>query len=471
MTIHITISTSLLGAENVLTDDPTLEKFSGDMTENDPCKPGVVAFASTVEQVQGVLRLANKHKVPVTPRVAGSNLGGISIPAPGGMLLDLTRMDRIVEVNIEDAYAVLEPGVGFGQLKKYLDDKGIAFTISYPLSPPEVSILCNCILDGLGNLSLKHGSMANWINGLEVVLPNGDLMRTGSMAAGKTWCSRPPFPDLTGLFVNWQGTTGIVTKLAVQLWPKRPLRKRFFTPAYDLASGISLMTELARTGCFDDIGCVFWSLGKLMFAGVRHFQRDPNEPELYVYVDICANTTLELSAKQAQMLNLVEEAAERGVVEEPIELDVFLKLAPDFAKMAEFPTRLDFLLDHPGGGLTWVGTYGPCSNWAKAAESGKKIMTDLGFTPYIVMRPMNGAHFAVLRFITIFDRKNPAEVQKVREMNRRLCLDALEHGFLAYKTPAWAVKLFEPHMDPNFLAVACKVRTLLDPNGIMNPRP
>jgi FAD/FMN-containing dehydrogenase len=462
---------ALLGEPNVLTDAATLERYSFDMTENPPHKPDVVCFAETTENVQAVLRFANKHKIPVTPRVAGSNLGGISIPVAGGILLDLTRMNKIVELNVEDAYALVEPGVSFGQMRKHLDENHIDLTIAYPLSPPEVSILCNCVLDGLGNLSLKHGSMANWINGLEAVLPNGEVIRTGSIAVGKTWTSRGPLPDLTGLFVNWQGGTGIVTKLAVQLWPKRALRRRFFVPAYRIQNGVSLMIALARRGIFDDVGCVFWSLGKLLFAGHQKYSRDPDEPEMYVFADVNANTLLELRAKMEQLFEVVKglERAD-GELEEPIELSNFLKIAPEFAKLADFPTRLDFLLDHRGGGLTWVGTYGPCSRWAEAALSGKDLMEKMGFTPYVVMRPMNGAHFAVLRFITIFDRSNAEEVARVRALNEQLCLDALQFGFVAYKTPAWAREILDKTMNPAFLALESAIRRLVDPNGIMNPR-
>lgn len=460
-----------LGAVNVLTDPATLEHYSFDMTENPPHRPDVVCFARTVEEVQAVVRIAGKYAIPLTPRVAGSNLGGISIPVAGGILLDLTRMDRILELNTEDAYALVEPGVSFGQLRKYLDENRINLTIAYPLSPPEASILCNCILDGLGNLSLKHGSMASWINGLEAVMPNGEVIRTGSIAVGKTWTSRGPLPDLTGIFVNWQGGTGIVTKLAVQLWPRRPFRRQFFVPAYGIPSGISLMIALARLGIFDDVGCVFWSLGKLLFAGHQRYSRDPDEPEMYVFTDITANTLLELRAKMEQLFTLVKEMERTGEsIEEPIELGSFLKIVPEFEKMADFPARLDFLLDHPGGGLTWVGTYGPCSRWAEAAISGKNLMEKMGFTPYLVMRPMNGAHFAVLRFITLFDRSNPEEVARVRSLNEQLCLDALQFGFITYKTPAWARKILDKTINPAFLALERDIRRLIDPHGIMNPR-
>ncbi len=313
--------------------------------------------------------------------------------------------------------------------------------------------------------------MGNWINGLEAVLPNGEVIRTGSIVVGKTWTSRGPLPDLTGMFVCWQGGTGIVTKLAVQLWPKRALRRRFFVPAYGLSSGVSLMIALARLGVFDDVGCVFWSLGKLPFGGHQKFGRDPDEPEMYVFADLDTNTLLELRAKMEQLSALVKEMGQvHGDLEEPIELSSFLKIAPEFEKLADFPTRLDFLLDHRGGGLTWVGTYGPCSRWAEAAISGRNLMEKKGFTPYVVMRPMNGAHFAVLRFITLFDRSNAEEVVRVRELNKELCLDALNFGFVPYKTPAWAREILDKMMNPAFLALERDIRRLLDPKGIMNPR-
>ncbi len=146
-----------------------------------------------------------------------------------------------------------------------------------------------------------------------------------------------------------------------------------------------------------------------------------------------------------------------------------VKLEPSFQKFADFPTRLDFLLDHEGGGLTWIGAYGPTSRWEIGIKNGMDIMEKHGFPPTIVTRPMHGGHFGVLRFLTIFDKRNSDEVTKVTEMNVELCNMVIDLGFIPYKTPAWVVRRHEHNINSNFLKLIKRVKDALDPNGIMNP--
>ena len=183
----------IVGDAGVRTDDSTLAEFAGDMTENPPCAPAAVVTIDNLEQLQAVVTLAAEVKVPLTPRVAGTNLGGLTIPMPNGWSLDLAGMNRIVDINVDDMVAVLEPGVTFGQLREALDKLEPLLTIGYPLSPPETSVAANCLLDGLGNLSLKHGAMGDWINSLEIVRADGSLLKTGASAMnvpvpfGRAW--------------------------------------------------------------------------------------------------------------------------------------------------------------------------------------------------------------------------------------------------------------------------------------------
>ena len=143
-------------------------------------------------------------------------------------------MDGIVELDHDAMYVVVEPGVTFGQLKSHLDEHAPELVYTYPFAPPFTSVMANALLDGLNNLSMRHGAMGKWINGLEAVLPDGEVVRTGSGGVVRSWFSRSPLPDLSGLFVSVQGTTGIVTRAALQLQPKPAHRRRWFAFAFDL---------------------------------------------------------------------------------------------------------------------------------------------------------------------------------------------------------------------------------------------
>jgi hypothetical protein len=152
-----------------------------------------------------------------------------------------------------------------------------------------------------------------------------------------------------------------------------------------------------------------------------------------------------------------------------MDIDTLLKLNPQFGKFADFPTRLEFLVDHPGGGLSWVGTYGPMSRFELFADRALSIMDRYAIPPTIVSRPMKGGHFGVLRFISLFDKSSNEEREKVREMNKEISAAGFDLGFITYKIPPWAVAIAETKMDPGYARLVTRIRKLLDPSGLMAP--
>jgi len=461
---------AILGEDRVKDDEANLEKYSKDMTEAPEVRPNFVVFPKSTEEVAAIVKLANEARLPLTPRVAGTNLGGLTIPSPGGCVVDLSQMNRVLEVNPSERYAIIEPGVTFEGIKQHLDEGRYDLVIGYPLSPPWTSVVANCLLDGLGNLSFRYGTMAEWINGIEAVLPTGEVIRAGSCALSPLWFNRAPMPDLVGLFVSWQGTTGIVTKMAVQLWPRRAERVRTFIMFYTWKEAFEMLARFARYNIYDDIGGLSWVTSKLLFKIEKPGPKDPNEPIFFLYLDISAEDKEELNLKLRMMNRELERARDQGMqIESPMDVKTLVAINPDFDKFAEFPTYLDFLMETKGRGLTWVGTYGPVNRLAEGAEKCEKIMWDHGFPPTLVIRPMKGGHYAVLRCISIFDRSDPADVKRAAAVNAALCDQVLEMGYIPYKSPAWAVRKFLPRLDPGYLRTLERVKEMLDPNNIMNP--
>ncbi len=462
----------LLGAENVYHQPEQLAEYREDFTEIEPVEPGLVAFATTVEQIQAIVKEAGQTQTPVTARVAGTNIGGLALPAEGGLVLDLTRMNQIIEVDADDMFAVLEPGVTQQQIKDHLRDNDIPLTLGYSLAPPYTSVGVNALMGGLTNRSLKYGDQSQWISGLEAVLPDGSLIRTGSWALeGVPPYGLVPFPDLTGLFAGWVGTTGIATKIVFQLWPLHPLNRRIFVLSYSVGGTYDAMRRLCRAEICDDIGGLSWPSGKMMLGVKRpHPEPSPGEPLFFLYVDLTAETEAEMAAKEQILGSIVTEVERSGArFEAPLDVRELLEVNPAMKAFAEFPTELEFLTNHGGGGLTWIGTYGPLSRFTEAAEAGIEVMTQRGFPPLIVSRPMRGGHFGVLRLISIFDKADKDEVEAVRELNLELLRLLTAKGFVMYKTPTWAWNELAPQMDPGMVALMGKVKALLDPQGIMNP--
>ena len=453
---------AIVGPEYV---DPAGDRHLEDVTENPPGHAEFVVRPRTTEDVRALVLLANARRLPITPVVAGYNVAGLAIPREGGVVVDFTRMDAILELDREAMYVVVEPGVTFGQLKEFLDAEAPELIYTYPFAPPFTSVMANALMDGLNNLSLPHGAMGKWINGLEAVLADGDVVRTGSGGVVGRWFSRAPVPDFSGLFVSTQGTTGLVTSIALQLRPKPPHRRRWLAFADDLECAYAVMRALARTGSFDDCGLMTWPAAKQVFGATRDLHKSDDEPLAYLLIDITGASEAELDAR----LQLGQRLLAENGVEQRFNADEAARLVPRLAKLAELPTTLDFLLDYPGGGLTWVGSYGPGDRWVAGAEAGMRVLADHGFPPFLVSRPMDGGHFFVLRFVVNFDKRDQEEVERVRAAMAELADSVLDHDYVPYKPSADAAGRILGRAHPGFVRLLERVRDALDPDRRMNP--
>jgi glycolate oxidase len=452
----------IAGAAHVSVD---VDRYRTDVTEAPPGQADVVVRPKSADEVRQVMVLAAGEGLPVTPIVAGYNVAGLAIPRRGGIVLDLTRMDGIVELDRDAMYVMVEPGVSFGQLKAHLDAHAPELVYTYPFAPPSTSVLANALLDGLTSLSLPHGAMGCWINGLEAILADGTTVRTGAGAVVPSWFGRAPLPDLTGLFISTQGTTGVVTRAALQLRPRPDHRVRWFAFAFDLEPAYRAMRAMARSGSFDDVGLMTWPAAKMLFGASRGLVRSPGDPLAFLFIDITGSTAAELDARMQLGRSLLEAAG----VDTVFPVEDLVRLVPHYAKLARLPTTLDFLLDFPGGGLTWVGSYGPGASWLAGAAEGLELLEAAGFPPFLVSRPMLGGHFWVLRFVACFDKGDAREVERVRSVMGRLADSVLDHGYVPYKASAEAARRILSRADAGFVELWNRVRALLDPERRMNP--
>ena len=361
---------------------------------------------------------------------------------------------------------MLEPGVTFAALKAHLDEHAPELTYGYPFAPPATSVVANALLDGLSNLSLRHGAMGQWCHGVEAVLADGTIVRTGSAAVVDGWFGRAPLPDLTGLFVSTQGTTGIVTRAGLALQPRPPFRERWFAFVYDLDSAHAAMDALARTGSIDDVGCMTWPAAKMLFGATRNLHRDAGRaPRLPFHRH---HRRVRQPSWSPGAISPQTCCARRDVFDR-FTVDDLLALVPRYRQLAEMPTTLDFLLEFPGGGLTWVGSYGPGARWVDGAAKGLGLLEEHGFPPFLVARPMAGGHFWVLRFVVCFDQTDAAEVERVRDVMGRLAEHVLDMGYIPYKPSADATKRLLARAHPGFVELLRRVSNALDPDGRMNP--
>src|SRR6184192_3317809 len=207
----------LLGSDAIADDPETLAAHSGDKwfaTE----APEVVVFARSTSDISKLLKFASQKKIAVTARGAGFGYVGGCVPAKKGIALSLMQMNRMKEINFADGIAIVEPGVITAELKSAVRAQRLFYPPD-PASMKDCSIGGNIATNAGGPRCLKYGVTRNYVTGIEVVLANGDVLRTG----GRVHKNKTGF-DLVGLFVGSEGMLGVVTEVTLRLLPLPPAR-------------------------------------------------------------------------------------------------------------------------------------------------------------------------------------------------------------------------------------------------------
>lgn len=220
-------------------DEETLERYSRDETaELKAVKPEVVVFPVSTEEVSDVMRFANRHLIPVTPRGAGTGLSGGAVPAFRGIVMSLEKMNRILDFDAANMMITVEPGVITGEIQKLADRHGLVYG-GDPCSSESSSIGGNIAENAGGNKVMKYGPTGYHVYGLEVVLPSGEVTRLG----GKMIKDVSGL-DLIHLIVGSEGTLGIATRITLRLLPKPKYSVALLIPFPDIDTAIAAVPKL-----------------------------------------------------------------------------------------------------------------------------------------------------------------------------------------------------------------------------------
>jgi len=379
--------------------------------------PDCVVVPETVEEIQEIVRLANREKVPIVPMGAGLALTGLVIPLKGGIVVDMKRMNRILSVNEMGRHAIVEGGTSQGYLKAYLFN-------------------------------------SDMICGLEVVLASGEVCRIGSCALSPDWFSKgPPLPDLTGLFLGWFGATGIITKIGVKLYPRKKLRdvEIFITDREDLVP--EMIYELTHTEMVEDIN-VFAQPKPMIFKDNHH-----------ITLFFTGDSDEELEFKRKTIWHA---------------LDRFIQ-SKDGGFMGVAPAMKPTLLDMPqrsvsrfadvtkGGGFEYSGPiimvdkYPACAH--KILELAEKY--HLGYSG--MARIIGRSHCMMYGFAFTFNRADPDMMERTRKALHDVSEFALEAGGVFWKATVDEQRMAMEKMHPTTLGLMRMIKEQMDPNGIMNP--
>ncbi len=203
---------AIIGPERLLDSSDELIVYECDGYVVDKAVPDVVVFPETADEIVRIVKECVRFGVPFVPRGAGTSLAGGCLPVGGGVMIALTRMNRILEINQRDRYAIVEPGVVNVRLTRALAGSGFHYAPD-PSSQGACTIGGNVATNSGGPHTLKYGVTVNHVLGVEYVSAEGELIQLGGP------CGRGEGFDLTGLFVGSEGTFGVVTRVWVSITP------------------------------------------------------------------------------------------------------------------------------------------------------------------------------------------------------------------------------------------------------------
>ncbi len=234
---------AVVGADYVLGDAPSLEAYSLDALKRTVGGPAeLVVLPGSTAEVAGLARLCNRERVALTPRGAGTGYSGGAVPAAGGVVLSLERLNRILEIDPHSLLAVVEPNVVTGDLQRAVEAVGLFY-------PPDPASLSQSAIGGNvaecagGPRAFKYGTTKRYVLGLEAVLPSGDVIRTGGRSVKNVVGY-----DLTQLLVGSEGTLAVVTEIILRLIPRPPARATLRAPFPTVTHAVAAVSAMLADG-------------------------------------------------------------------------------------------------------------------------------------------------------------------------------------------------------------------------------
>jgi len=235
----VSAATAIVGAAHVLDRAAEMEPYGADaLGIGHP--PELVARPADAAAVSALMRLSQRHRVPVVVRGAGTGYTGGAVPTSGGLVLSMERMNRILEVDVANLLAVVEPAVVTADLQRAVEAVGLFY-------PPDPASLERSSLGGNvaecagGPRAFKYGTTKRYVLGLEVVLPTGEIIHTGSKAVKNVVGY-----DLTQLLVGSEGTLAVVTRITLRLMPKPPARSTLTGAFRDIRGAVDAVSALLQ---------------------------------------------------------------------------------------------------------------------------------------------------------------------------------------------------------------------------------
>ena len=435
--------------DRIYVDGEELERHGRVFSYHAPRSPDAVVFPKKRDEVVEILRFANGSGVPVVPYGEGSSLEGNTLPLRGGISLDFSLMNEILEVRPEDFVARVEPGVTHGKLNERLKEHGLFF----PVDPGwDASLGGMAATNASGTNAVRYGVMRDQVLGLEVVLADGTVMRTGGMAMKSS-----AGYDLTSLFVGSEGTLGVVTELVLRLYPIPESAVAARAVFRDVETAGRAAVAVVRSGM---------QIRRVELVDARTVEAF----NAYKDTEYAVSPTLFLEFNGSEAAVEHDVATAREISEsEGCEAFEFEEDEEGREKLWEVRHEAAFAIEdlNPGKRLMSTDVCVPISDLPGALREARKTIEAYSLDGAILGHVGDGNYHAAFPV----DHTNEAELETAEKVNAEIVAYALErggtctgeHGIGSGKTE----HLKKEHGDS--LPFMRKIKELADPNGIMNP--
>lgn len=439
----------ILSQEQVTTNEVLRTQHGKDESYHEPHLPDVVVYPKTAQEVSEIVALANEQRIPVVPFGLGTSLEGHVIPYDGGISLDLSLMNAVLEVRPEDFLVKVQPGVTRSQLNKELKKYGLFFSVD---PGADATLGGMAATNASGTTSVRYGIMRDQVRDLEVVLANGDVIHTGGLAAKSS-----SGYHLNGLMVGSEGTLGVITELTLRVFgiPERIVAGRaiFETIQQAVDAVVSLKQAgipMARMELVDK-----QSIEKVNFASGTNFPETPT-----LFLEFHGNE----AGLQSDVVFATELLNDNGCIELAFEQD---ERARNHLWELRHNMAYTYIHSAPGKKLMSTDVVVPINSLPDAIQNSREKIESMQIDAGIVGHVGDGNYHILL----MVDMDSKEEIARAKELNEHVVEYALslggtctgEHGV------GYGKKKYQQQEHGLAYLWMKEIKRVFDPNNIMNP--
>lgn len=412
--------------------------------------PDVVVFPRSEEEVSNIVKSCDKHKVPIVPYGGATSIEGHTLSPHGGVCIDMSLMQNVKALHIEDMDVVVEPGIGWMELNEYLEPHGLFF----PLDPgPGATIGGMCATRCSGSLAVRYGTMRDNVISLKVVLPNGDVVKTASRARKSA-----AGYDLTRLVIGSEGTLGVITEVTLRLQkiPQHSVVAMCNFPTIKDAADVAIATmlsgiQVSRVELMDEV--------QVRAINIANEKNLPEFPTL-MFEFIGTEAYAREQTLIVQKIISEHRGSDFVFAEDP-------EAKKELWKIRKEALWACFAMEPKYEAMT-SDVCVPLSHLAELISKSKKELDASPLVCTVVAHAGDGNFHTVI----LFDPKQEEHLREAERLNHFMVHCALsmegtctgEHGVGTGK-----MKYLEKELGVEALKTMKRIKNALDPNNIMNP--